>query len=115
MFTNIDNNGNVIEAGTGNTFFTTQTGCLANAFLGRAIDIPTLADLGVDSLVTSSITELVDYEEETIAAYLQADFETSFDGLPVRGNIGARIVNTCLLYTSPSPRDLSTSRMPSSA
>ena len=23
--------------------------------------------------------------------------------------------NTCLLYTSPSPRDLSTSRMPSSA
>ena len=24
-------------------------------------------------------------------------------------------VNSCLLYTSPSPRDLSTSRMPSSA
>ena len=27
----------------------------------------------------------------------------------------ARAVGTCLLYTSPSPRDLSTSRMPSSA
>ena len=26
-----------------------------------------------------------------------------------------RIPHTCLLYTSPSPRDLSTSRMPSSA
>ena len=26
-----------------------------------------------------------------------------------------RGANTCLLYTSPSPRDLSTSRMPSSA
>ena len=25
------------------------------------------------------------------------------------------IINICLLYTSPSPRDLSTSRMPSSA
>ena len=25
------------------------------------------------------------------------------------------LVNVCLLYTSPSPRDLSTSRMPSSA
>ena len=25
------------------------------------------------------------------------------------------IIRTCLLYTSPSPRDLSTSRMPSSA
>ena len=26
-----------------------------------------------------------------------------------------RLANACLLYTSPSPRDLSTSRMPSSA
>ena len=30
-------------------------------------------------------------------------------------NSGADIHYTCLLYTSPSPRDLSTSRMPSSA
>ena len=29
--------------------------------------------------------------------------------------IDAAFVNICLLYTSPSPRDLSTSRMPSSA
>ena len=28
---------------------------------------------------------------------------------------GLEVVNTCLLYTSPSPRDLTTSRMPSSA
>ena len=28
---------------------------------------------------------------------------------------GLRVANVCLLYTSPSPRDLSTSRMPSSA
>ena len=27
----------------------------------------------------------------------------------------AGLISTCLLYTSPSPRDLSTSRMPSSA
>ena len=26
-----------------------------------------------------------------------------------------RVISDCLLYTSPSPRDLSTSRMPSSA
>ena len=32
-------------------------------------------------------------------------------GIVVEGTAG----NTCLLYTSPSPRDLSTSRMPSSA
>ena len=30
-------------------------------------------------------------------------------------NIAPNDVATCLLYTSPSPRDLSTSRMPSSA
>ena len=29
--------------------------------------------------------------------------------------IYSSLTNTCLLYTSPSPRDLSTSRMPSSA
>ena len=37
----------------------------------------------------------------------------STGSFPVRFNVGAQ--NTCLLYTSPSPRDLSTSRMPSSA
>ena len=29
--------------------------------------------------------------------------------------VGRQLGHTCLLYTSPSPRDLSTSRMPSSA
>ena len=29
--------------------------------------------------------------------------------------MGAMLASDCLLYTSPSPRDLSTSRMPSSA
>ena len=31
------------------------------------------------------------------------------------GQITSGIIKICLLYTSPSPRDLSTSRMPSSA
>ena len=34
---------------------------------------------------------------------------------PVYANVDGTGANTCLLYTSPSPRDLSTSRMPSSA
>eukprot|EP00831_Metopus_contortus_P070632 TRINITY_DN6439_c0_g1_i1.p2 TRINITY_DN6439_c0_g1~~TRINITY_DN6439_c0_g1_i1.p2 ORF type:complete len:131 (+),score=14.24 TRINITY_DN6439_c0_g1_i1:179-571(+) len=33
----------------------------------------------------------------------------------ILGSNGEYTLNTCLLYTSPSPRDLSTSRMPSSA
>ena len=34
---------------------------------------------------------------------------------PWRKAVGVDKLDTCLLYTSPSPRDLSTSRMPSSA
>ena len=42
-----------------------------------------------------------------------APFAHSF---AVQGNVETdRVANICLLYTSPSPRDLSTSRMPSSA
>ena len=36
------------------------------------------------------------------------------DASEKRGQV-VRMANPCLLYTSPSPRDLSTSRMPSSA
>ena len=35
--------------------------------------------------------------------------------LPEEAELAKLFTNTCLLYTSPSPRDLSTSRMPSSA
>ena len=34
---------------------------------------------------------------------------------PIPSLLGVGLTATCLLYTSPSPRDLSTSRMPSSA
>ena len=40
--------------------------------------------------------------------------DNPFDFETVKKNIEDRL-NPCLLYTSPSPRDLSTSRMPSSA
>ena len=41
---------------------------------------------------------------------------TVYDALKEKGyNPINQIVGYCLLYTSPSPRDLSTSRMPSSA
>jgi len=48
-----------------------------------------------------------------------AEFKRLFAGNARREQIfrskGATLVGDCLLYTSPSPRDLSTSRMPSSA
>lgn len=89
LVTNIDNDGNVIDEGTGNTFVTFDGLCLAEAFLGRETMIPLPSDASGVELVQS-----VDVEEETTAFYLQADFDTTFEGLPVRGNFGARVVNT---------------------
>ena len=53
------------------------------------------------------------YYDETI-------FHRVIDGFMVQGggltvDMRTKPSGTCLLYTSPSPRDLSTSRMPSSA
>ena len=42
-------------------------------------------------------------------------FQRASDNGFTVGNYDDLIPNACLLYTSPSPRDLSTSRMPSSA
>ena len=48
---------------------------------------------------------------------VKVDGETVVDTEPDLGYIhrGVEKICDCLLYTSPSPRDLSTSRMPSSA
>ena len=43
------------------------------------------------------------------------EFEPIYPHADVRTDNGSPTGGICLLYTSPSPRDLSTSRMPSSA
>ena len=54
-------------------------------------------------------------DPEMVLPILSADlFPALFTGLFLVVVLAA-IMSTCLLYTSPSPRDLSTSRMPSSA
>ena len=39
----------------------------------------------------------------------------SYDLPVINGSVGPKVVDVCLLYTSPSPRDGLLSRMPSSA
>ena len=86
LITNIDEDGNVLEAGTGNTFLTFNGLCLLETLLGRSAIVPT-ADGFID-------VANVDVEEETIAGYIQADFDTRLGDFPVRGNVGLRVINT---------------------
>ena len=57
------------------------------------------------------------HDIDGVVKFLQTafpEFQVRHDGVD-RKNVRWVHVGTCLLYTSPSPRDLSTSRMPSSA
>lgn len=89
LITNIDSDGNVLEDGTGRTFLTFDRQCLAETLLGRESIIPLASDAAGTALIQS-----VDIREETIAGYVQADFDADFEGLPIRGNIGVRVVDT---------------------
>jgi len=95
LITNIDSEGNEIAAGTGNTFLTFNGLCLPETLLGRGFRAPTAADASVTELVQS-----VDIKEETVALYGQFGFDTTFDGLPLRGNVGLRYVDTTLTSNS---------------
>ena len=66
--------------------------------LKREFEI-TITNKSIDQLVQNKISELAP--------------KASIPGFRT-GKVPHNIIN-CLLYTSPSPRDLSTSRMPSSA
>ena len=64
--------------------------------------------------------ELLPFVEEIVSKTAQeAQFRNNNDGIFVKTLHAIfeelKWSSTCLLYTSPSPRDLSTSRMPSSA
>ena len=56
---------------------------------------------------------LIDILSENIEYEVANDFSL-VNGTSLQGTVNTTY-STCLLYTSPSPRDLSTSRMPSSA
>ncbi|MEO9947238.1 MAG: TonB-dependent receptor [Paraglaciecola sp.] len=84
LITNVDNSGAVISQGTGNTFATFDPLCLATAVIGSAPVIPEPRDTVAN----------VDVDEETLAVYLQADYDTLIGDYTVRGNFGVRYVNT---------------------
>ena len=78
------------------------------------------SDLHVDVNNTNKIVAWEDYTKESGASFYRRDtFDRQIgnDAIQIRNNPGSGIdwCIICLLYTSPSPRDRTRSRMPSSA
>ena len=75
----------------------------------------------LEAQYAEKLTEEVEQVKEEIAervdSYLEyvADEWYSENALVIEHGLKTEMTESCLLYTSPSPRDLSTSRMPSSA
>ena len=68
--------------------------------------------------VLNQFVKHMEIEQPDVIATAGDLYDTSYPSKETMGlleNIIAHLNINCLLYTSPSPRDLSTSRMPSSA
>ena len=82
---------------------------------------PAAPPVAVDLIAAddSGVSSSDDITNETTPTFVVADGTLnpgeSVTLLADAVEVGTTVVNPCLLYTSPSPRDLSTSRMPSSA
>ena len=48
---------------------------------------------GIPSLDRDN-SRTINVQEDTLALYAMANYDTTFDGLPLRGNVGLRVVNT---------------------
>ena len=67
--------------------------------------------IGDDTLKSGSVT----FREGPISLASRYGGFAVLDEINMAKNEAMAVLHSCLLYTSPSPRDLSTSRMPSSA
>ena len=68
---------------------------------GRGPDGSTSQNSRIPGLLSAAIPTLsrdnartTNVQEDTLALYAMANYDTTFDGLPLRGNVGLRVVNT---------------------
>ena len=84
LITNVDENGNVLAQGTGSRFANFDAGCLVRALTGSDI----VPDGRAQTLSSADVTE------DTLAIYLQANYEGVWANKPIRGNVGLRVIDT---------------------
>ncbi|MEL7217241.1 MAG: TonB-dependent receptor [Pseudomonadota bacterium] len=94
LITNVDLDGNVL--GTSNTFATFDARCIVQV-LER--EDPSGLEFDADGNVifpTGDFDSIqnTDVTERSWAGYVQANFDTEFGEMPVRGNVGLRVVDT---------------------
>ena len=75
----------------------------------------TLPGYGIDYWPKNASIIQVDMNSDRIGLTKKVSVGICGDAKLVAQQLLTQLAPTCLLYTSPSPRDLSTSRMPSSA
>ena len=76
----------------------------------KILERPTKTVDDIENIVDEVFTDVQKNGDAAVAKYTQ-----KFDSVSLESNAVSESEISCLLYTSPSPRDLSTSRMPSSA
>ena len=74
-------------------FATFNYECAANAWLANYGGV---SGIQFQNGITSGTNDVT---EDTLAFYVQADFDTEFSGYPVRGNFGVRVVDTDITST----------------
>ncbi|MDY7098148.1 MAG: TonB-dependent receptor [Pseudomonadota bacterium] len=97
LITQVDSAGNVVN--TTNTFATFDALCIAQVLeredpSGLSFDadgVPIFPTGEFDSIQNTDVTE------RTWAAYVQADFDADLGSLPIRGNVGLRVVDTTVI------------------
>src|SRR5674476_1077254 len=92
-----------------NIFISTLNECLIVPFCRRGLFVGCMRRVEKPDGISGNLFALVVYRKHVIAVMQQDAFHNL--GADVRGDESC----TCLLYTSPSPRDRQKSRMPSSA
>ena len=94
LITNVDLAGNVIS--TSNTFATFDALCIARVLEREDPSGLSFDEDGIPIYPTGDFlsAQNTDIEERSWAGYVQADFDSLLGTMPVRGNVGVRVVNT---------------------